>query len=119
MPAGQQLGARVVIGGTSADWLLPAASGSLGGAAPYGGWGVPRPGDGEPEPAWVFAHRQPSGGCAPASCAARTPKRMAEIASHEAGHTFGLRHQGRLTPGEGSGAVETYRGHGIWCASSV
>ena len=113
LPPGQALGARVVVGGASDDWYLARVLGLAGGVSRYGGWGAAGEGIDEPEPAWVFAHTS-SGTCAPALCSARRPKRVAEVATHEAGHAFGLRHQGE-TLADGTW-VEYYRGHGVWCA---
>lgn len=48
------------------------------------------------EPAWVFA-----------SLNAQSPRAIAEAASHEAGHTFGLTH-------DGQGSDEYYAGSGTW-----
>lgn len=50
-------------------------------------------------PAWVFNS---------------TPSDIAEAVSHEAGHTFGLRHDGDLSKPVGTVAREYYSGHNNW-----
>ncbi|MFS3126965.1 hypothetical protein ACLM5J_01015 [Nocardioides sp. Bht2] len=43
-----------------------------------------------------------------------SPRQVADVVSHEAGHTLGLEHQGTAGGLLGFGAVEYYAGHGIW-----
>ena len=49
------------------------------------------------QPAFVFSQTQSS----------QTPRPIAETISHEVGHNFGLRHDGKF-------GAEYYEGHGIW-----
>jgi hypothetical protein len=61
-----------------------------------GGLGAAGDGYGFRQPAWVFPHRL-----------GNSPKNIAEAATHEVGHNFGLRHDGNAT--------SSYdRGHGAW-----
>lgn len=81
-------GIRVVIGGASSDWY-----GSGAGGVAYVGsfdWN-------SDTPCWVF----------PRSLS-NSEKNIAEAASHEAGHTLGLSHDGTTT------GTEYYGGHGNW-----
>lgn len=43
-----------------------------------------------------------------------SPRLLADVLSHEAGHTLGLEHQGTAGGLLGIGAEEYYAGHGIW-----
>jgi fibronectin type III domain protein len=52
------------------------------------------------QPTWVFGHQL-----------GKETKMIAEAASHEAGHTLGLAHDGAIAA---SGAIGYYRGHGAW-----
>ncbi|CAM3618199.1 fibronectin type III domain-containing protein [Nocardioides zeicaulis] len=54
------------------------------------------------EPAWVFA-----------GSVGQSPKGIAEAASHEVGHTFGLAHDGLVADGD-TAAQDYYLGHGTW-----
>ncbi|RYB92656.1 hypothetical protein EUA06_06875 [Nocardioides glacieisoli] len=61
-----------------------------------GGAGAAGDGYGYRQPAWVFPHRL-----------GNSPKNIAEAATHEVGHNFGLRHD--------ANATQSYdRGHGAW-----
>lgn len=80
-------GIRVVIGGSSTSWF-----GSAGGVAYLTSFNWS-----SDTPAFVF----------PAQLGNGYPKYVAEAASHEAGHTFGLSH-------DGSSTVEYYEGHADW-----
>ena len=82
-------GIRVVIGGSSSDWY----GNSAGGVAYVGSFSWS-----SDTPCWVF----------PKSLS-NSEKNIAEAASHEAGHTVGLSHDG-----EPGGDGEYYRGHGNW-----
>jgi len=80
-------GIRVVIGGSSGDWY-----GSAGGVAYVGSfdWNTDTP-------CWVW----------PGSLS-NSEKNIAEAASHEAGHTLGLSHDGKTD------GTTYYSGHGNW-----
>jgi PKD repeat protein len=82
-------GIRVVIGGSSYDWLGAGA----GGVAYLGSfsWSTDTP-------AFVF----------PAQLGNGYPKYVAEAASHEAGHTVALKHDGKTD------GTEYYQGHNGW-----
>jgi PKD repeat protein len=82
-------GVRVCIGGSSYDWYGAGA----GGVAYLGSftWG-------SDTPCFVF----------PAQLGSGNAKYTAEAASHEAGHTFNLNHDGQTT------GVEYYQGHANW-----
>jgi hypothetical protein len=83
-------GIRVVIGGSSSDWLGRAA----GGVAFVGSF------DSNADvPCWVFPKSPGSG---------TSEKNIAEAASHEAGHTLGLLHDGV------DGGAGYYGGQGNW-----
>lgn len=80
-------GTRVAIGGSAMDWL---------GARGVGGIAYIRSfGHSVDTPAFVFSR------------AYSVVKDIAEVVSHEVGHTLGLFHDGRTTPAEGY-----YNGHG-------
>ncbi len=83
-------GTRVVI--TSSDWFFDAEGFTIGGIAYVNvfstSWGLP---------AFVFAGNLGDG----------RAKFIGEAASHEAGHTFGLGH-------DGTSSSEYYSGHGDW-----
>ena len=88
-PADTEWGVRIVIGGSSSDWYGSAA----GGVGYLGSFDAS-----SDTPAFVFAE-------------AVGEKGIAEAISHEAGHTLGLSHDGRISPpaayyyGQGSGAT--------------
>ncbi|MEY4386581.1 MAG: hypothetical protein RLY20_1864 [Verrucomicrobiota bacterium] len=84
----QSYGVRVVIGGSSCDWYGCGA----GGVAFVGSFD-----DSEDTPCWVF----------PKSLG-NSEKNIAEAASHEAGHTLGLGHDGTTT------GSAYYSGQGNW-----
>ena len=84
----QVYGVRVVIGGSYSDWYGSAS----GGVAYVGSFD-----DSKDVPCWVFA--QSLGG---------SEKSIVEAASHEAGHTLGLIHDGTIT------GSSYYRGQGNW-----
>ncbi|MGE0376622.1 MAG: PKD domain-containing protein, partial [Planctomycetaceae bacterium] len=86
-PADTEWGVRIVIGGSSMDWFGSGA----GGVAYIGSFNASTD-----TPAFVFQAELLSG-----------EKAIAEAASHEAGHTLGLTHDGRVTPSEAY-----YQGHG-------
>ena len=89
-----QYGVRCVIGGSSMQWLGSAA----GGVAYVGSFGAIVPaGPANDVPAFVF----------PAQLA-NSVKAIAESASHECGHTFGLYHDGTTA------GVEYFSGQGDW-----
>lgn len=81
-------GIRVVI--SPSNWY----SGSAGGVAYIGAFSW-----GSDTPCFVFSGQL-----------ANSEKYIAEAAAHEAGHTFGLYHDGR----SGSSATEYFSGHGSW-----
>jgi autotransporter-associated beta strand protein len=83
-------GIRVVIGGSSSDWFGSGA----GGVAFVGSFD-----SGSDLPCWVFPKAP---GCGTAE------KNIAEAASHEAGHTLGLLHDGV------EGGTSYYGGQGNW-----
>ncbi|MFN0125620.1 MAG: PKD domain-containing protein [Verrucomicrobiales bacterium] len=91
-------GIRVCIGGSSSDWY----GASAGGVAYLGSFSWS-----SDTPCYVFEAQLGNG----------HPKYVAEAASHEAGHTVSLRHDGRTddpattTVNE---AKEYYEGHGNW-----
>jgi PKD repeat protein len=91
-------GIRVCIGGSSSDWY----GANAGGVAYLGSFSWS-----SDTPCYVFEAQLGNG----------NPKYVAEAASHEAGHTVSLRHDGRLddpattTTNE---AKEYYEGHGNW-----
>ncbi len=84
-----QFGIRVCIGGSSYDWLKQGA----GGVAYLGSFNWA-----SDTPCYVF----------PAQLGAGNEKYTAEAASHEIGHTLGLRHDGQTN------GTEYYAGHGNW-----
>ncbi len=81
-PSDPRWGIRVVIGGSSTDWL----GASAGGVAYINSfnWNTDTP-------AFVFENQLGNG----------NEKYTAEAISHEVGHTLGLNHDGRITPVEG------------------
>ena len=83
-----QWGVRVAIGGSSSDWF----GSSAGGVAYVGSFNWS-----SDTPTFVFEAQLSNG----------NEKYTAEAISHEAGHTLGLRHDGRVSPSE-----EYYQGHG-------
>jgi len=109
-PAGKAIGARVVIGGSSTDWFRPTP---IYGGVSSGEFGkVLEPGRAEPVPVFVFAGNLLDSNSTLATTRSGMPKFMAEVASHEVGHTFWLGHQGvddKVNPKQ-----ERYRGHGVW-----
>lgn len=82
-------GIRVCIGGSSDDWL----GGGAGGVAYLDSFGM-----NTDTPAFVFPKDLGNG----------YPKYVAEAVSHEAGHSFGLDHQGQTN------GTEYYEGQGNW-----
>jgi PKD repeat protein len=82
-------GIRMVIGGSSNDWLRAGA----GGVAYLGSFSW-----NSDTPAFVF----------PAQLSNGNPKYVAEAASHEAGHTVSLNHDGKTD------GTEYYQGHNGW-----
>jgi hypothetical protein len=109
-PPGKAVGTRVVIGGNYTDWRSPSVA--EGGVSIYGTFGTffaPRT---EPEPVFVFAGNLLNAAQTPATSNSAKPKFMAEVATHEVGHTCWLAHQG-FNDGAGT-AREQYRGHGVW-----
>ena len=87
-------GQRVVV--TTSNWYTAKFGQAIGGIAYVGVFG-----SNSDLPAFVFSN-QTAGGA---------PWAVADVASHEAGHTFGLRHDGHTTPGR---TDEYYQGHGGW-----
>ena len=85
-------GVRVVIGGSSSDWYGNAS----GGVAFVGSFD-----NNTDTPCWVFP-KAPGSGIA--------EKNIAEAASHEAGHTLGLFHDGVI------GGASYYGGQGNWAS---
>lgn len=81
-------GVRVVIGGAYDDWF----ESSAGGVAYLNSFD-----DSTDNPCWVFPKNLSD-----------SDKNIAEAASHEAGHTLGLNHDGQTT------GVNYYTGHGNW-----
>ena len=61
-----------------------------------GGWGAAGDGYGYRQPAWVFPHKL-----------GNSPKNIAEAATHEVGHNFGLQH-------DANPSLPYDRGHGAW-----
>ena len=61
-----------------------------------GGWGAADDGYGYRQPAWVFPHKL-----------GNSPKNIAEAATHEVGHNFGLQH-------DANPSLPYDRGHGAW-----
>ncbi|MGI8602293.1 MAG: PKD domain-containing protein [Verrucomicrobiales bacterium] len=82
-------GIRVCIGGSSYDWLGAGA----GGVAYLGSFNWS-----SDTPCYVFPTQLSNG----------YPKYVAEAASHEAGHTVNLHHDGK------NGGTQYYEGHGSW-----
>jgi hypothetical protein len=93
----QQYGTRIVITHDSA-WY-----GNAGGVAYVGGFGNPYY-----SPAFVFSNRLQEQDPATNQIVGGRPKSVAEAASHEAGHTLGLSHDGV------QGGSSYYSGHGDW-----
>ncbi len=87
-PGDSAYGIRVVIGGSGNDWF----GSNVGGVAIVGSFDA-----GNDLPCWVF----PAG-------SGYTAKNVAEAASHEAGHTLGLLHDGI------EGGASYYAGQGNW-----
>lgn len=81
-------GTRVVV--TSTNWMLQATGGDYGGISAIGSFGTS-----VEIPSYVFA----GGG--------RTPALLGNLTSHEAGHTFGLLHDGDNTN-------QYHQGHSDW-----
>lgn len=102
MPAGDEIedGVRVVISGSSNDWWIPPGEGAIGGVALLSSFG-----SGPDNICWVFPENLGAPGNGPT-----VEKNVAEAASHEVGHTFGLVHDGLKTPFEDP--VGYYDGHG-------
>ena len=93
-----EFGMRVIIT-PSYDWYSANRYGGVAGLYTFG-----RSAD---VPSWVFSSNLGNG----------HPKSVAEAASHEVGHTLGLRHDGVTTVDPDTGAEETlgyYVGHGDW-----
>ena len=91
-------GIRVCIGGSGSDWYGVNA----GGVAYLGSFSW-----NSDTPCYVFEAQLGNG----------NPKYVAEAASHEAGHTVGLRHDGQVDDPATTSvneATEYYRGHGNW-----
>ena len=82
-------GIRVVVGGSSNDWLKSSA----GGVAYLGSYNWD-----SDTPAFIF----------PAQLGAGAPKYVAEAISHETGHSLGLKHDGATN------GTEYYAGHNTW-----
>jgi len=82
---------RVVVGGTTSDWV----GGNEGGIAPLGTFSTSQ----WQVPGYAFTSGYYDNTIA-------TPGQIASIVSHEAGHTFGLSHQSRFENGV---LTETYR----------
>lgn len=91
-------GQRVLIGSNEAA-RLRVCGGECGGAAWLGTFAEVDP-DGELQVAWVFADQLGD-----------DPSSIAEAAAHEAGHTFGLEHDGF---DDGSSKEEYYAGNDDW-----
>lgn len=89
-----QFGVRVCIGGSSYDWYGAGA----GGVAYLNSFSW-----NSDTPCFVFTAQLGSG----------NPKYTAEAASHEAGHTFNLSHDGQVAYGT-TAAVGYYQGHANW-----
>jgi hypothetical protein len=90
----QAFGQRVVI--TTSNWYAAAFGSWIGGIAYVGVFS-----SNADLPAFVFSNQTAAG----------APWAVADVASHEAGHTFGLRHDGQATS---AGINEYYRGHNGW-----
>lgn len=104
-------GTRIVIGGNALDWLQPTLGRDNPGIALLNSFG-----DDEDNPGFVFSNDL-----------LNDDKFIAEAASHEAGHTLGLQHDGQIrfyediTPPNPAGfqdaIVEYYAGHGTGATS--
>lgn len=90
----QTFGQRVVV--TPSNWYAATFGQSIGGIAYVGVFS-----SNSDLPAFVFSNQTAAG----------APWAVADVASHETGHTFGLRHDGQVTS---SGTNEYYRGHEGW-----
>ena len=90
----QTFGQRVVI--TTSNWYAAKFGPAIGGIAFVGVFS-----SSSDLAAFVFSNQTAAG----------APWAVADVASHEAGHTFGLQHDGQTTSG---GINEYYRGHGGW-----
>lgn len=90
---------RVCIGGDNADWAL---AGRAAGIAALRGFNAKD----DPEPAYVFLGDFSDG-------PVYAPANLAEAASHEAGHAFGLDHQSKYNSA-GELTDEYHRGSGDW-----
>ena len=90
----QAFGQRVVI--TTSNWYAAEFGPAIGGIAFVGVFS-----SSSDLAAFVFSNQTAAG----------APWAVADVTSHEAGHTFGLQHDGQTTSG---GINEYYRGHGGW-----